>query len=63
MPVEFRIDGAVVGAATIETMLDGPFGSALFLIRTLRAGGIAIEPGTRVSAGAITALGPIDIQP
>ena len=61
MPVEFRIDEAPVGAATMATMLDGPFGSALFLIRTLRARGIAIAPGTWVSAGAITGvheLGP-----
>jgi 2-keto-4-pentenoate hydratase len=61
MPVEFRIDGAKVGAATMATMLDGPFGSALFLIRTLRARGIAIAPGTWVSAGAIT--GVHDIRP
>jgi 2-keto-4-pentenoate hydratase len=56
MPVEFRIDGALVGAGSMETMLDGPFGSALFLIRTLRARGIAIAPGTWVSAGAITGV-------
>jgi 2-keto-4-pentenoate hydratase len=40
----------------METMLDGPFGSALFLIRILRARGIAIAPGTWVSAGAITGI-------
>lgn len=56
MPVEFRIDGEVVGAATMETMLDGPFGSALFLIRTLRARGIPIAPGTWVSTGAVTGV-------
>ena len=56
MPVEFFVDDARVGAATMETMLDGPFGSALFLIRTLRARGIAIPPGTWVSAGAITGV-------
>lgn len=56
MPVEMSVDGEIVGAATMETMLDGPFGSALFLIRTLRARGIAIPPGTWVSAGAITGI-------
>lgn len=56
MPVEMAIDGVTVGAATMETMLDGPFGSALFLVRTLRARGIAIAPGTWVSAGAITGI-------
>ncbi|MBJ7500362.1 MAG: 2-keto-4-pentenoate hydratase [Sphingopyxis sp.] len=56
MPVEMAIDGEAVGAATMTTMLDGPFGSALFLIRTLRARGIAIPPGTWVSAGAITGI-------
>lgn len=56
MPVEMTIDGDTVGAATMANMLDGPFGSALFLIRILRARGIAIEPGTWVSAGAITGI-------
>lgn len=56
MPVAFFVDDARVGAATMATMLDGPFGSALFLIRTLRARGIAIPPGTWVSAGAITGV-------
>src|SRR3546814_17839851 len=56
MPVEFLIDGVCVGAATMATMLDGPFGSALFLIRTLRERGVAIPPGIWVSAGAITGV-------
>ena len=56
MRVEMSIDGAPVGAATMEAMLDGPFGSALFLIEILRARGIAIPPGTWVSAGAITGI-------
>lgn len=56
MPVEMAIDGEAVGAATMEGMLDGPFGSALFLIDILRARGIAIPPGTWVSAGAITGI-------
>ncbi|MDK2760176.1 MAG: 2-keto-4-pentenoate hydratase [Sphingopyxis sp.] len=56
MPVEMAIDGDRVGAATMEGMLDGPFGSALFLIDILRARGIAIPPGTWVSAGAITGI-------
>lgn len=56
MPVALYIDDVSVGAATMETMLDGPFGSALFLIRTLRARDIAIAPGTWVSTGAITGI-------
>lgn len=56
MPVEMAIDGVTVGAATMEGMLDGPFGSALFLINILRARDIAIAPGTWVSAGAITGI-------
>lgn len=56
MPVEVAVDGVSVGAATMETMLDGPFGSALFLIRALRARGIAIPPGTWISTGAITGI-------
>lgn len=56
MPVEFFIDDIRVGAATMETMLDGPFGAALFLVRTLQRRGIAIPPGTWVSTGAITGI-------
>lgn len=56
MRVEFFVDDAPAGAATMETMLDGPFGSALFLIRTLRRRGIAVTPGTWVSTGAITGI-------
>lgn len=56
MPVETCVDGERVGAATMETMLDGPFGSALFLIRVLRERGMEIRPGTWVSAGAITGI-------
>ena len=56
MPVAMTIDDIEVGAATMESMLDGPFGSALFLIRTRRARRIAIPPGTWVSAGAITGI-------
>jgi 2-keto-4-pentenoate hydratase len=56
MPVEMTIDGVSVGQATMEPMLDGPFGSVLFLIRTLRARGMAITSGTWVSAGAITGV-------
>lgn len=56
MPVELAIDGRTLHRATMETMLDGPFGSALFLIRILRERGIAIPAGTWVSAGAITGI-------
>lgn len=56
MPVELSIENGPAHIATMETMLDGPFGSALFLIRTLRKRGIAISPGTWVSAGAITGI-------
>ncbi len=61
MPVETAIDGETVGAATMANMLDGPFGSALFLIGILRARGIPVEPGTWVSAGAITGVHEIKI--
>ena len=61
MPVQLFIDDACVGAGSMETMLDGPFGSALFLIRTLRARDIAIPPGTWVSAGAVTGVHEIAV--
>lgn len=56
MPVTLAIDGVEAGAATMETMLDGPFGAALFLIRQLRRRNIPIMPGTWVSTGAITGV-------
>lgn len=56
IPVEMIIDGERIAAATMEAMLDGPFGSVLFLIRVLRERNIAIAPGTWVSAGAITGV-------
>lgn len=56
MPVELAINGHVVGSGTMDTMLDGPLGSLLFLIGSLRDRGIVLEPGTWVSAGAITGV-------
>ncbi|WP_367184777.1 2-keto-4-pentenoate hydratase [Sphingopyxis sp.] len=56
MPVAMFIEGAKVGEATMETMLDGPFGAAAFLVRTLHRRGVSIAPGTWVSSGAITGV-------
>lgn len=61
MPVVTSIDDQVVGRADMRSMLDGPFGSVVFLIDLLRARNIVISPGTWVSAGAIT--GVHDILP
>ncbi|PCD04791.1 2-keto-4-pentenoate hydratase [Sphingomonas spermidinifaciens] len=55
-PVELRINGEVAGAASAETMLDGPFGAARFLFENLASRGIAIRPGQWISSGAVTGV-------
>ncbi len=56
LPVESRIDGAVVGEATARAMLDGPIGAVAFLVDCLAARGLSLEPGTWVSSGAVTGV-------
>ncbi|WCL53837.1 2-keto-4-pentenoate hydratase [Gimibacter soli] len=56
MPVSFAINGQVIGEASMATMLDGPFGSVRFLLELMARRGRRIEPGTWVSAGAITGV-------
>lgn len=60
-PVEFRINGKHVGAATTATMLDGPFGAARFLFEAIAARGIALTPGQWISTGAVTGVHPVAI--
>lgn len=55
-PAVVTVDGAVVGAGSASTMLDGPFGAVAFLARVLADRGIPIPPGTWVSTGAITGV-------
>lgn len=58
-PVESRIDDAVVGSATARSMLDGPIGAVAFLVDSLAARGLTLEPGQWVSSGAVTGVHPI----
>jgi 2-keto-4-pentenoate hydratase len=58
-PVELRINGEVIGAATAETMLDGPMGAVRFLLELMATRGIALEPGQWVSSGAVTGVHPV----
>ncbi len=51
-----EIDGREAGAATAETMLDGPFGAAAFLFELAAARGIALAPGQWISSGAVTGV-------
>jgi 2-keto-4-pentenoate hydratase len=60
-PVEFRLNGERVGAATTATMLDGPFGAARFLFEAMAARGIALSPGQWISTGAVTGVHPVAI--
>lgn len=56
MPVSLQINGSTVGADRMSNMLDGPFGSVVFLLKELKRRGIEAAPGTWVSAGAITGV-------
>lgn len=54
--VRTEIDGAVIGAATAATMLDGPYGAVRFLLANLIARGVDVSGGLWVSTGAITGV-------
>ncbi|MEO9599379.1 2-keto-4-pentenoate hydratase [Parasphingorhabdus sp.] len=56
MPVSLDIDGETVGSNNMGEMLDGPFGSVVFLLELLKKRNIVITPGIWVSAGAITGV-------
>jgi 2-keto-4-pentenoate hydratase len=58
-PVALDINGARIGAATAETMLDGPVGAVRFLLELMAARGIALEAGQWVSSGAVTGVHPV----
>lgn len=59
--VRTEIDGAVAGAATAATMLDGPYGAVRFLLGNLKQRGIAVPDGLWVSTGAITGVHAVHI--
>ncbi|AQR72343.1 2-keto-4-pentenoate hydratase [Sphingomonas sp. LM7] len=58
-PVTLDINGERIGAATAETMLDGPVGAVRFLLELMAARGIALEAGQWVSSGAVTGVHPV----
>jgi 2-keto-4-pentenoate hydratase len=58
-PVELDINGERIGAATAETMLDGPVGAVRFLLELMAARGIALQAGQWVSSGAVTGVHPV----
>ncbi|MGK6355826.1 2-keto-4-pentenoate hydratase [Sphingomonas sp. DT-207] len=55
-PIELLVNEELIGAATAETMLDGPVGAVRFLLELMAARGIALEPGQWVSSGAVTGV-------
>lgn len=58
-PVALAINGHRIGAATAETMLDGPVGAVRFLLELMATRGIALEAGQWVSSGAVTGVHPV----
>lgn len=58
-PVTLDINGERIGAATAETMLDGPVGAVRFLLELMAERGIALEAGQWVSSGAVTGVHPV----
>lgn len=58
-PVELDINGVRIGAATAETMLDGPVGAVRFLLELMAARGIVLQAGQWVSSGAVTGVHPV----
>ena len=60
-PVDLRINGVVVGAATAATMLDGPFGAARFLLQSMARRGVPLMVGQWISSGAVTGVHPVTI--
>lgn len=61
LTVETRIDGAMVGTGRALDVLDGPWGSIIFLVDLHRRGVIELKPGQWISAGAITGVHPLSI--
>ena len=59
--IAYPIDsyGERIGAATAETMLDGPVGAVRFLLELMAARGIALQAGQWVSSGAVTGVHPV----
>ena len=60
-PIELWINDERIGAATAETMLDGPFGAARYLFEHMAARGIALTPGQWISSGAVTGVHQVAI--
>jgi 2-keto-4-pentenoate hydratase len=60
MQVSLQIDGEIVGANNMGNMLDGPFGSVVFLLETLKKRNMAITTGIWISAGAITGVHEVE---
>ncbi len=59
--VSIDIDGKLAGRATTATMLDGPFGALIFLLKNLEQRGIEPRAGWWISSGAITGVHDIVI--
>jgi 2-keto-4-pentenoate hydratase len=55
-PTQLEIDGQLQGEGVLANMLDGPFGSLVFLNNMLLRRGLSLNEGDWVSTGAITGV-------
>jgi 2-keto-4-pentenoate hydratase len=55
-PAEIHIEGALIGTGILANMLDGPFGSVVFLNKSLPRRGRSLNAGDWISTGAITGV-------
>jgi 2-keto-4-pentenoate hydratase len=56
MVAKLEIDGAKQGEGILANMLDGPFGSLVFLYEMLRRRNLSLKVGDWISTGAITGV-------
>jgi 2-keto-4-pentenoate hydratase len=61
IPIRTEIDGAIVGAGTAATMLDGPYGAVRFLLANLKHRGLAVSDGLWISTGAVTGVHSVKV--
>ncbi len=54
--VTTHIDGELIGECPAGVDMAGPYGAVVFLLNHMRASGMTLENGTKVSTGAITGV-------
>ncbi len=59
--VTLMIDDVIAGKGHANAFVDGVIGAARFLLNNLAGRGIAVEPGTWISSGAVTGVHPVQV--